>query len=155
MIPVKSRSYLVKIKLREWIKRYALAEAVAIILALIFSNMLMWLWDNIILTGFITTWIENFFFYGIITYRDLKEKKNINNGLKIKDFIIQLRNIIIEFGPSEYLDSFIIRPFYLSFFPYVISNYTLAIFTGIMMANITYYIPIILLYELRKKVFKE
>ncbi|HLD05447.1 MAG TPA: hypothetical protein VJG90_07035 [Candidatus Nanoarchaeia archaeon] len=61
------------------------------------------------------------------------------------------RNLIVEFGPVEYLDSFVLRPFWLAVMPTLISNYTFAIFIGTILADITYYVPTIFFYELRKR----
>lgn len=146
---------MIKDKLKEWFRRYAFAEFIALILALVFSNLSMWLFGNIILSGFIGTWIDNLGFYGIITYMDLRKDIKKNGKLKVKNYLIELRNDIVEFGPAEYLDSFIIRPFCLSFLPYVISNYSFAIIVGTILADITYYVPTIASYEFRKKIFKD
>ena len=62
--------------------------------------------------------------------------------------------MIVEFGPAEYLDSFLIRPLYLSLFPYLIDNYQIAILLGSIFAEITYFIPVVIFYEIRKKAFK-
>ncbi len=144
-------------KLNEWFNRYALAEFVGLIFALIFSSISMLLFGNIVLSAFVATWAENFGFYGIIVYRDLNQRKKLKNGkkLEIADYAKQLRNAVMEFGPAEYIDSFAIRPFLLSVLPLLIPNYALAILVGSLLANITYYIPTIASYELRKKTFKD
>jgi len=145
---------MIKKKLKEWFNRYALAELIGIIFALVFSNFSMLLLGNIIVSGFTATWANSLGFYGIIINRDLREKRKRDKKLGMKDYLIQLRNTFIEFGPAEYLDSFLIRPFCLILFPYMISNYSLAIFIGTILADITYFIPTIISYEFRKKIFK-
>jgi hypothetical protein len=62
--------------------------------------------------------------------------------------------MFIEFGPAEYFDSFLVRPFLLSFFPYILSNYSLAIVIATVCANVVYYLAAVMGYELRKKMFK-
>jgi len=145
---------MIKKKLKEWFKRYAFAEFVGIVFVLVFSNISMIFFGNKIVSGFIGTWSDNLGFYGTIISKDIKESRKRNKILGIRDYLIQFRNMIIEFGPAEYLDSFLIRPFYLIFFPYIISNYSLAIFIGTILADITYFIPTIISYEFRKKNFK-
>lgn len=140
-------------KLKEWFARYSLAELIGVVFSLIFSNLSMLFFGNLILSGFIGTWTENLGFYGTIIFRDIKERKKAKK-LSMRDYVLQLRNLIVEFGPAEYLDSFLIRPFYLIFFPYVISNYSLAILIGTILADVTYFIPTIVAYEFRKKMFK-
>lgn len=136
-------------KIKEWLERYAMAEILSIISIVISATILTNIFGLIIISAFVATWIGNFVYYGIIVFKDLKEKE-----LNPLTLIKQTRNMIIEFGPAEYLDSFVIRPFLLSVIPYFISNYPLAIFIGTNLANITYYIPTIISYELRKKIFK-
>ena len=142
-------------KLNEWFRRYAVAEFIGLILTLIFSNISMMLFENIILSGFIATWADNLGFYGTIVFNDLKEREKRNKKLELSDYLKQFRNVILEFGPAEYLDSFVIRPSYLILFPHLISNYSLAIFIGTVLADVTYYIPTIISYEFRKKIFKD
>lgn len=146
---------MIKNKLKEWLKRYTLAELMGIIFALIFSHLSLFLFGNFILSGFVGTWADNLGFYGTIVYKDLQGKKKQDQKLSLGDYFKQLRNMMVEFGPAEYLDSLVIRPFYLSFLPYLLSNYSLAIFTGTVLADITYFIPTIISYEFRKKVFKD
>ncbi|MFH1439373.1 MAG: hypothetical protein ABIG89_02330 [Candidatus Woesearchaeota archaeon] len=146
---------MVNNKLKEWFKRYAAAEVIGLLSGIVFANISMFVFGNMIGSAFIATWAENFGFYGTILYKDGKQRKNKHGNIGFKGFLIMLKNTIIEFGPAEYLDSFLIRPFYLAVFPHFIQNYSLAIILGSLATNITYYIPTILSYEFRKKVFKE
>jgi len=68
---------------------------------------------------------------------------------------LALRNLVLEFGPGEYLDSFLIRPFYLAALPLVIADYALAIAAGTLLADVTYFVPVIFSYEARKKFLGE
>ncbi|MFH1575471.1 MAG: hypothetical protein ABIB55_00820 [Candidatus Nealsonbacteria bacterium] len=146
---------MLKDKLKEWLKRYAFAHIVAVITAVLIANLSHALFKNIILSAFLATWSDNIAYYGIIIYGDLKSQKKKDKQLKTKSFLKVARGIVVEFGPAEYLDSFIIRPFYLSVFPYFIPNYPLAILIGSMCAEVTFYIPTIISYELKKKLFKD
>lgn len=141
-----------KNKILEWIKRYGKAEIIGLLLGLFIANIIVFLTGNRIIAAFIATWTENLGFYGVITYNEycLQQKSN-KARYPLKRYWIIFRNLILEFGPSEYLDSFVIRPLYFSVFPLFIDNYTLAIFLGSIVANITYYIPTIIAYEVRKK----
>ena len=137
-------------RIKEWLWRYAPAEILSIISIVISATILTYVFNLIIVSAFISTWIGNIVYYGIIIFNDLNGR-NINLITLIK----QTRNLIVEFGPAEYLDSFIIRPFFLSVTPYFIPNYPLAIFIGTNLANITFYIPTIISYELKKRIFKD
>ncbi len=141
-----------RLKLREWCGRYLIAEFVGLILTILVSNLTFLFFNNLIFSAVLGTWADNLGFYGTIIYRDVKKRKNSTGMISL---VKLFRNVIIEFGPAEYLDSFLIRPFYLTVIPSFISNYSLAIIIGSVLANITYYIPTIIGYETRKKLFKD
>jgi len=62
---------------KEWVKRYWLAEVSAIIVAVIFAKITFFVWQNRVLSAFLTTWVENGVFYGIIAYNDLKQRVQV------------------------------------------------------------------------------
>jgi len=134
-----------KLMLRDWWDRYSLPFFVATVLTVVGANIGMLLFDNLVAAAFIGTWSDNISFYGMIAYRDMKKRKTVKGYLKV------FRNLVIEFGAAEYLDSFVFRPFYLSVFPLFISNYSLAIILGGLVAEITYFVPVLISYEGRKK----
>lgn len=142
-------------KLLEWVYRYIPSLTAAILVAIIFANLTRMLSGSIIVAAIVATWADNIAFYGIIAYRDIKSRKRKDKKITIIDLLKVMRNLFVEFGPAEYLDSFILRPFWLSAFPYFISNYSLAILLGSLAAEVSYFIPTIISYESRKKLFKD
>lgn len=126
----------------------------ATLAAIISATAFKFLTGNNIVAGVLATWVDNVVFYGYISFQDLKKKRR-KRGLSLGTLFRHMRNMFVEFGPAEYLDSFLLRPFYLSSFPYVIGNYPLAILLGSVAAEVTFFIPVIIFYELRKKVFKD
>jgi len=135
-------------KIREWLNRYLLAEIIgiscSIILATFFRNF------HPAVVGFVGMIGANVGFYGVIISRDCSQRFK-KEGFSLRSLYKTARNILVEFGPAEYLDSFVLRPLALAVFPLFISNFQLAIFLGNVAANITFYIPTIISYELRKK----
>lgn len=146
---------MLKKKLLEWLYRYMPSLVLAIITAVLFANLSLALFGNVILSAIIATWADNIVFYGIIAYRDIKSRKSKDKKITLVGLFKVMRNMFIEFGPAEYFDSLFLRPFYLSVFPYFIPNYSLAILLGSITADFSYFIPTIISYELRKKVFKD
>jgi len=53
------------------------------------------------------------------------------------------------------LDVVIVRPFFMYFIPKLTSNFLLGTFIGKMIADIAFYIPAIIMYEVRKKHFPD
>ncbi|HAU99407.1 MAG: hypothetical protein UX04_C0006G0034 [Microgenomates group bacterium GW2011_GWF2_45_18] len=58
------------------------------------------------------------------------------------------------FGFAEYLDSFVIRPSAMYFFSTWTGNVALGLVLGKLIADVTFYVPTIFFYELRKKYIK-
>ena len=144
------RTRLMRHKVRDWSKRYLPSEIIGTITAVLAAGISFFLTGNPVITAFSGTWGENLGYYGAIISRDFIENKK--KGLRP---IKTIRNLVIEFGPSEVLDSFILRPFFMYTFPIILSDLTLGIIVGKLAADITFYIPTIFAYEMRKKHIKE
>lgn len=144
-----------KKKIKVWVKRYLLAEIFAVFGALIGGVIINITFHNLILTALGGTWGENISYYGTIILRDLKKLKEKHKRITIFIVIKLIRNLILEFGPSEYFDSFIIRPFTMYVFPLILHNLYLGLIVGKFSADIIFYIPTIISYELRNKFLGE
>ncbi len=137
-------------KSREWLARYIPAEICATAGSILGALIILKLTNNRILAAYAATLCENTGFYLFIGIRDF------THSIKHKKSLLKtLRNLILEFGPAEFLDTFIIRPFWMYTLPLFINNYALGIFTAKIVADITFYIPTIISYELRKKHLKD
>jgi hypothetical protein len=110
-----------KHKLKDWCKRYVPPEIVGTLGALFFSLITFDLTGNRILSAYAGTVGENTGFYGFIFIRehikDIKKSKNNRKKHGTQGFLKTIRNLFLEFGFSEFLDSFIVRPFCLYIFP--------------------------------------
>ena len=141
-------------KIKEWIARYGTAEIIGLVFVIVFSNILYFITGNLIVTALITPWFENIGFYGTIVFRDIKNHKKKYGKVTFLGFFKLMISNTIEFGPAEYFDSMILRPFFFIVFPLFIPNYTIAIILASLTANITFYTPVIISYELKKKYLK-
>ena len=139
-------------KIKEWVARYGPPEIAGIVVVQAATQGIVHFTDNQLLAAFIAPWCENIVFYSIIAIRDVHAR---GTPLGIRQYLILLRNMFVEFGPAEYIDSFIVRPACLAYFPHVVSPYALAIFVGDMVANIAFYFPVIASFELRKKFLRD
>lgn len=146
---------MIKVKLKEYLKRYGPSEAVSLVMTVIGANLGMFLFNDVIIAAFIALFVCNLFYYGIIVFQDLNELRVKDGKLGIDRLFAVLRNLAIEFGPAEYLDSFLLRPFLLSVVPLFVPGYSIAIIVGTLIADITYYFPVIIGYESRKRFFKD
>lgn len=140
-----------KRKVIVWFKRYIPAEVAAVCGALIGGFSAHVLFYNPVVTAIGGTVGDGVFYYGTIVLRDLWEQKEKHKKITFRVFAKTIRNMLLEFGPSEFLDSFIIRPISMYIFPLLLQNIGFGLIVGKVVADIIFYIPTIISYELRMK----
>ena len=148
----------VKKKIITWVKRYLLADILSTILSLGTAWLLMESTGDRVLAAFVGSAVASLSFYCIIAFSDvrksIKKHREDNEKYKIKSFLIDFRNLIIEFGPAELLDVLAVRPFFMYLIPTLTGDFLLGTFIGKMIADVIFFIPAILMFELRKKHLK-
>ncbi len=149
---------MLKNKLKEWVKRYLLAEILCTIFSLFTAWLIMKTTENRVFAAFAASAVASVLFYGVIAASDvrksIKHHRKNNKQYKIKSFLIDFRNLIIEFGPAELLDVLAVRPFFMYLIPTLVNNFILGSFIGKTIADVVFFIPAILMYELRNKHLK-
>lgn len=140
---------------KEWIKRYLPAEIISIIVTLISSVLTFKITQNNLTTALVGTWVGNFGYFGTIlltdvfkTNRDLALK---NKSYTLKTFGLNVRALFVEFGIAEFFDSLFVRPTLMYYFPIWVSDISLGVIIAKFAADITFYVPAIIAYELSKK----
>jgi hypothetical protein len=144
---------LIKRKGNEWFRRYAPAELAGTIGTLTCGIVTHNLLNNAVLTALAATWGENLGYYSWIIYAEYKAVSLKNKHRKKLYFFSIFKNVIIEFGPGEILDSSVIRPFVMYVCSTVIQNLALGLLVGKLVADILFYSLTISIFELRKKRF--
>ncbi len=141
-----------KTKLKIWLHRYLPAEILGTLFAILLPTIFALFSDNKILIAFVGAWGENLGFYGTILTREILETYKIK-GKKYThiSFAKNLRNIFLEFGLAETLDSLFVRPATMFFGMNFFNNLQLGLLFGKITADIIFYIPTVISYELRKK----
>lgn len=145
---------VIKQKLAEWSKRYIPAEIAAVAGTLVGGVITHNLFNNPVLTSLGATWGENLGFYSWILCAELKSHTKQTNKISLGSLIKTVRNIVVEFGPGEVLDSFVIRPLAMYALPLLVNNLALGLFLGKFCADAVFYILTIGFLELRKKYLK-
>lgn len=134
-----------------YLKRYGFAELIGGLLVLVISTATFYATNNKIVAAYAGTIGENIGFYGAIIIGDvLKSRKSEKNWNK-KHLVLVLRNVLIEFGGAEILDSLIVRPGMLYLFTSLISSYEFGALVGVVAADILFYSLAVLSSELTKK----
>lgn len=145
----------IKHKFREWVKRYLLAEILSSVTTLVAALVAYKLTADQITTALAATWGGNIAYFGYILYSDvnIQRKGKLSLGTRYNkiDFFKNIRALFLEFGVAEIVDSFFIRPALMYYFPIWVHNLSLGVFLAKIIADITFYIPAIIAYELHKR----
>ncbi len=144
-----------KNKIKKWLKRYLPAEIVGTIFAVFFSLTTYKVTKNDVLAAIAGAWMETIGFFGTMIIREVlhnrKECKAQNKKYTFAAFLKTVRDIVFEFGFSEILDTYAVRPFMLYIFPIIIGERAIGVLVGKFAADIIYYGPAIISYELQQR----
>jgi hypothetical protein len=145
----------VKNKVKEWIKRYLPAEVFSIIVTLVSSVLTYRLTKNNLTTALVGTLVGNIGYFGTILLTDIftvkRDLKLKNKSYTLKTFGLNIRALFIEFGIAEFFDSLFVRPTLMYYLPIWVNNLSLGIILAKFAADITFYVPAIISYELSKE----
>ena len=142
-------------KTKNWIKRYGLAEIFGTITALSGAWISYHLTESLVVSAFTGMLSENIGYYGTVFTQDMIQRAKKHEKMTLGSSFIVLRNMFLEFGAGEALDSTLIRPLAMYWFPVFMENHMLGILIGKIAADLAFYIPTIVSYELRKKYLKD
>jgi hypothetical protein len=142
-----------KSNFKEWFDRYKYAELSATSAALA-SSQFSRIFDGLT-TAYLITFAEYFAFYGailFIAYNKLaKSNQSLGKKTPLKELVLLVRNLLLEFGYPALLDFFLIRPFCMYWMPILTGNYFMGILLGKITADSIFYGLAIVNYELIKK----
>ena len=142
-----------KSNFKEWFDRYKYAEIAATSAALA-SSQFSRIFDGLT-TAYLITFAEYFAFYGVIVFMAYQKLAASNRFLDkrtpLKEVVLLVRNLLLEFGYPAILDLFFIRPFCMYWMPILTGNYFMGIILGKIAADSIFYGLVIINYELIKK----
>ncbi|WP_396168239.1 hypothetical protein [Flavobacterium sp.] len=142
-----------KSNFKEWFDRYKYAEIAATSAALA-SSQFSRIFDGLI-TAYLITFAEYIAFYGVIVFmayqKLVKANRLLDKKTSLKEIIILIRNLLLEFGYPAILDLFFIRPFCMYWMPILTGNYFMGILLGKISADSIFYGLAIVNYELIKR----
>lgn len=140
-------------KVKHWIARYLPAEVAGTIAAVVAGTVVYWSTHNAVATALAGAWGENAGYYGVILASELVHSRRVrpSGASRAAYSATRLRDLAIEFGPSELLDSFVFRPLFMYLLPALTGNVQLGIILGKLAADVTFYVPTVIAYELRNK----
>ena len=145
---------MIKQKSKEWLKRYLPAEIVGTLTAVGAASITHIYYENLVLIAYAGSVGESIGFYATVLIQNLliagKKHKAENKTFSFFDFFKIVTSIILEFGPAGIIDGLLLRPFFMYVFPTVLKNFTLGILVGKLVGDVTFYLLVIMSYEIKK-----
>ncbi|MBS7563898.1 hypothetical protein KHS38_05730 [Mucilaginibacter sp. Bleaf8] len=148
----------IKPKVLAWLKRFLPAELVGSALAILVSYVTLQVTHNAVMAAYAAAIADTTGFYITLFIQGLvkshRELKSQHQPFKLIHILQVFKTLLVEFGPAEILDSFLLRPFFMYIFPVLLHNRTLGVLAGKIVSDISFYIPVIIIAELKGK-FRE
>jgi hypothetical protein len=146
----------VRRKLREWVGRYLPAEVLGTVTALAAAWTVHAASGSLISAAVAGTLGESLGYYGCMAVREalVHDSRHRHHGRMRRLWLTganTVRDMLIEFGPAELVDSFLVRPFFMFLMPSLLDNFTAGILLGKLAADVIFYSLAIGAYELRRQ----
>lgn len=137
-----------------WIRRYGPSEVVGIAMALGGSWLLQYVTGSVIAAAYGASVGEALGFYGSLVTREMIQEAYFAGGRRapygVSEMMRTWRGLLLEFGPAELLDSGLIRPLAMAACTTLL-GWGLGIVTGKILADVVFYLPVIWVYERRRR----
>ena len=129
-------------RLADWSRRYLPAECGSLVGALGAANLVWWLTQNPVAAAIAGAWGENLAYYGIMLAREVSATTSVRRAVL---------NLVFEFGVAEAIDTGLVRPAFMYLATRLVADLSLGVFIGKLAADVTFYVPAIAAYELRRR----
>jgi hypothetical protein len=150
-----TRSKLLR-KAGEWLRRYLPAEVIATGTAITSALIGHHASGSLAVAAIAGTIGENIGYYGYFGVTETRRHyRGHNQHPPLQRLVLTtvktIRDMVIEFGPAEFLDSFVFRPLFMYLGPQLVHNFAFGILLGKVAADVIFYTFAIIGYELRKR----
>ncbi|SHK96414.1 hypothetical protein [Hymenobacter psychrotolerans] len=143
-----------KQKLREWLRRYLPAELLSVVATLAAAALALQATNSGLQAALAGTWAGNVAYFGWLLGQDIRLARRTlraqNRRYTLRTFGRNVQALAVEFGLAEIADSFLIRPALLYYMPRWLGNFAGGILAAKLLADVTFYVPAIISYELSK-----
>jgi hypothetical protein len=143
-------------RVREWLRRYLPAEAVGLTGALAGALVVMRATGSPVAAAFAGSVGETVGYYMTIGWRDLARHHRLltrSAHRRTRAVGLTARDLAVEFGPAEALDSIVLRPLLMYLGPVVTGQFLAGTLLGKLAADVAFYAFAITGYEMRKRIF--
>ena len=144
-------------RLAVWVRRYLPAEIAGTLMALAGAWAAFAVSGDRTLAAVAGAWAENLGYYGTVGVRDLRRaRREADPGAagaagRLRPLLGVLGGLLVEFGPAEVLDSFVVRPLAMVAATRVVPDLGAAVVLGKLAADLVFYVPTITIFELRRR----
>jgi hypothetical protein len=143
-------------RLREWSVRYLPAEIAGTLAALAAAWSVHAASGSLISAAIAGTISESLGYYGCMAVRAALHYDACHRHLAAPQRhwltgIRTVRDMLVEFGPAELVDSLLVRPFSMYLMTGLLGDFTAGIVAGKLAADVVFYGIAITAYELRKR----
>ncbi|MDB5234138.1 MAG: hypothetical protein JWR44_1131 [Hymenobacter sp.] len=142
-------------RLREWLRRYLPAELLSVVATLVAAGLVLRATHSGLRAALAATWAGNVAYFGYLLVQDVRLayrlRRRRGQPYTQRTFGHNLRALAVEFGPAEVLDSLLIRPALMYYLPRWLGHFAAGIVLAKLLADVSFYVPAILSYELSKK----
>jgi hypothetical protein len=132
-----------------------LAEVISLILTVGGAWLTFHFTQNKITTALVGTWAGNTGYFGTILIEDIlltiKQLEVFGKKYALETFYKNVRALFVEFGIAELFDTLFIRPTLMYYIPIWVNELSWGVVIAKFTADITFYVPTIVSYELSKK----
>jgi hypothetical protein len=128
-------------RLQDWVKRYLPLELAATACALLGGYAAAAWSGNAAVIAYAATWTENLGFYALAIGREWQRYGALRPALQ---------TVMVEFGPAEVLDSFVVRPTCMYVGPLLTGQLASGLILGKVAADVIFYGLAGLTYERQK-----
>ncbi|MDU0371814.1 hypothetical protein ACFPAF_15535 [Hymenobacter endophyticus] len=145
-----------KAKVGEWLRRYLPAEGLSVVATLGGAGLAWHLAPGReVQAALAGTWAGNVAYFGWLLLQDVRQTRRqlhrCGQRYTRRTFGQNVRALVVEFGPAEVLDSLLIRPALMVWLPRLLGSRSGGIVAAKLLADVTFYVPAIVSYELSKK----
>jgi hypothetical protein len=141
-------------KLAEWLRRYGLAECAGITCALLGSFVVRRLTGSAVAAAYGGAWGETLGYSSVIIGRDFfaaaRGQRAVGRRFGARHAGGVATGLLAEFGPAGLIDTMLTRPFAMALGARLLGPER-GLIAGKLAADIVFYLPVILIYERRKR----
>ena len=146
-------------RVREWLRRYGPAEVLSLLFTVGAAAATERAGGNGVAVALAATWAGNLAYFGLILGQDVWQTRRTlhaqGRAYTPGIFGRNVRALVVEFGAAEALDSLLIRPALMYWLPRWLHSVPQGVLVAKFAADVTFYVPAIISYELSKKKLRQ